>query len=505
MYKKLKIFFGDDDFINRNIVIEHVKRFGIEIIGFETGRNLISEIENNIPDLVLIDCYMPEMSGYQVADYISDLKKEKKIPKNLPVIAVSTDSSEQNYARIKICGFCDLIEKPLDDQKLIQIFKKWLDLNIKEEKLTMLEKNFNKDIHYRFYQRLKLYLQEIPKILEDSSKINKIELEKLARIIYNCIGTPEILGFHEISNLAIALNEEIFKILNSEIISPIDINKIDNLATILLEEINSIIKNKKKIKTKLINKLELTDNFLNILLIEDDIILSDLIKANLEINHNRVINCNSSKELDIILKNEKLDLIIIDINFSNFDSLAIIRKIKESTNYQHIPIIILTAKHDNKKIIDIVHLGASDFIHKPFNVVDLLNRINNVTTKNKVKILIIDEDQFLLAFLKDKLEQENYNVITTNNNKFALKLAKKNKPDLIILEKMMFKVNSNKIIKSLQEDEETADIPIIFLTTKASDNNIHQEDDLTVYIYKPFKISNLNKKIISLLYKRNQF
>lgn len=81
----------------------------------------------------------------------------------------------------------------------------------------------------------------------------------------------------------------------------------------------------------------------------------------------------------------KPDLIILDLMMPGIDGFQILTKLKENKNIMNIPIIILSAIHDNKTINRVKQLGAIDFIKKPFIVEEVigtilyyLNQLNNV-------------------------------------------------------------------------------------------------------------------------------
>ena len=505
MTDKIKIFLGDDDFVNRHINEEHIKKFGFSVTTFASGKDLITALYNDVPDLVLIDCYMPEMSGYEAAEYILNLKAENKLPKSLPIIAISGDNSKRNYNRIKTSGFDDLIEKPLDDAKFIKLINKYLNIDLTKNKLTEEETIINENINSEFFAQLERYSEEIPKILKNKDNFNQAGLTKLSNIIHNCIGTPGVFGFHEISNLSIVLNEEIFKVIAKDEISEIEINKIDNIATILLEEIKVILKNKAQNKKNIIFKTQNNSFALNILLIEDDYVLNNLITQKLELNKHRVINLNSGEKLNQVLEKENLDIIIIDLLLPDLNSENLIKQLQISKKHKNTPIIVITSDQTNKKMIDTINLGVSDFIQKPFEITDLLKRVESTAKKNKTKILVVDDDELILTLLKDKLEQKGHEVITNSDNNNTLRLVQDVKPDIIILDRVMPNINGNNMLKILKNRSDTKNIPIIFLTVVNNENDILEayKEGVSAYISKPFEISTLNRTILDILEKPN--
>jgi len=80
------------------------------------------------------------------------------------------------------------------------------------------------------------------------------------------------------------------------------------------------------------------------------------------------------------------------------------------------------------------------------------------------KILIVDDDESFLNMLESKLYFGNYSVVKTSNGQDAVRLAREEKPDLIVLDVIMPHPDGLAISVELKKDIETRDIPIFFLT-----------------------------------------
>ena len=80
------------------------------------------------------------------------------------------------------------------------------------------------------------------------------------------------------------------------------------------------------------------------------------------------------------------------------------------------------------------------------------------------KILVVDDEEEILKFLVKTLERFNYQVITADSGYRAIELAKKTRPEAIILDIILPDMRGEEIKKILSEDIETKNIPVIFLT-----------------------------------------
>ena len=111
------------------------------------------------------------------------------------------------------------------------------------------------------------------------------------------------------------------------------------------------------------------------------------------------------------------------------------------------------------------------------------------TDYNKQHILIIDDEPINLKILSRKLETEGYEIIVASRGETALHLVKQSLPDLILLDIMMPEMDGYEVCQKLKESPQTAEIPIIFLTSKTNTEDVIKGFELGAvdYVGKPFK------------------
>lgn len=85
-------------------------------------------------------------------------------------------------------------------------------------------------------------------------------------------------------------------------------------------------------------------------------------------------------------------------------------------------------------------------------------------TNSKKTILLADDEQFIAIAYKDGLERAGYNVLVAHDGSEALEMLKTNKPDLLLLDLIMPKMNGFEVLRSLKQDPAYADLPVIVLT-----------------------------------------
>jgi DNA-binding response OmpR family regulator len=119
------------------------------------------------------------------------------------------------------------------------------------------------------------------------------------------------------------------------------------------------------------------------------------------------------------------------------------------------------------------------------------------------KILVVDDEADLVETLRFPLEMEGFNVLVSYNGEDALNQARKENPDLILLDLMLPKLDGYKVCRLLKFDERYKHIPIVMLTAKTQEKDklLGKETGADEYITKPFDIDELMKKVKAYLNK----
>jgi len=123
---------------------------------------------------------------------------------------------------------------------------------------------------------------------------------------------------------------------------------------------------------------------------------------------------------------------------------------------------------------------------------------------NKRRILVADDDKETVELIRMVLETKDYEIIPAYDGEEALAKAREEKPDLIILDILLPKVNGFRICRILKGEPECKSIPILILTAVTEESMRNDEywrkrsgaDD---YITKPFEIMDLLERVDRLL------
>jgi DNA-binding response OmpR family regulator len=93
-------------------------------------------------------------------------------------------------------------------------------------------------------------------------------------------------------------------------------------------------------------------------------------------------------------------------------------------------------------------------------------------SSKKIKVLIVEDDPFLLKMYAEKFEFENFAVYMAEDGKKGIRIATKEKPDIILLDIILPEISGFDVLHELKSKNETKNIPVILLT------NLSQRDDI---------------------------
>lgn len=104
--------------------------------------------------------------------------------------------------------------------------------------------------------------------------------------------------------------------------------------------------------------------------------------------------------------------------------------------------------------------------------------IFNFKYMEKSKILIVEDDQFLVKIYQTKLESEGFDIELALDGEEGIKKAAKFMPELILLDLILPKMNGFEVLKKLKSEEKTKNIPVIILSNLGQESDVKQGKEL---------------------------
>lgn len=186
----------------------------------------------------------------------------------------------------------------------------------------------------------------------------------------------------------------------------------------------------------------MTEKKFSILLVEDEENLQEALKLNLELEGYEITSAYDGAEALKAVQKEHFNLIILDVMLPEVDGITVCETIRLSN--PDIPILILSAKNSSADRVLGLKKGADDYLTKPFNLEELLIRVNNLIKKSErlsTKQPLPDE----YVFGKNKIDFKASEAFTKDGEKITLtkkelmllKLLIENKNEVVTREKIL--------------------------------------------------------------------
>ncbi|MFY0643372.1 MAG: response regulator transcription factor [Bacteroidia bacterium] len=177
-----------------------------------------------------------------------------------------------------------------------------------------------------------------------------------------------------------------------------------------------------------------------ILVVEDEKHLAETIKLNLEVEEYHPVVVYDGAEAISAFKEQRFDLVILDIMIPNIDGIAVCENIR--LHDAHVPVMFLSAKSSAEDRILGLKKGGDDYMTKPFNLEELMLRIGNLLSRNDENTTSKSVSEY--SFGGNKVNFESYEA-EGNDGKFSLtkkealllKLLIENKEEVVSREKIL--------------------------------------------------------------------
>lgn len=120
-----------------------------------------------------------------------------------------------------------------------------------------------------------------------------------------------------------------------------------------------------------------------IILAEDEPQIARLIEFKLKKEGYEVTWKENGEEALKAIRADKPDLILLDVMMPVMDGYEVLRRLKEDENLKSIPVVMLTARAQEKDVVKGIDMGAEDYITKPFHPAELLARVKRILGKSR--------------------------------------------------------------------------------------------------------------------------
>jgi PAS domain S-box-containing protein len=205
-----------------------------------------------------------------------------------------------------------------------------------------------------------------------------------------------------------------------------------------------------------------------VLMVEDDSKSADLLRVHLEAEGFHVLHAASAEVALALAMQQPLSLITLDIMLPQMDGWEFLGRLKQVPALSLVPVVIISIVADRNRGFA---LGAAAVIQKPVTRQELYDSLAElglfpVADGRSLKVLVVDDDPKVVELVAVRIAGEAISVLRAYGGQAAIDVARRELPDVIVLDLMMPDVNGFDVVEALQQRPDTARIPIMVVTAK---------------------------------------
>ena len=121
-----RVLVAEDNPVNQEVTCQMLKRIGLQSIVVENGHEAVDAVSSADFDLILMDCQMPEMDGFEATAAIRRFEKQAGATNRIPIVALTANSLEGDRETCLDSGMDDYLSKPFREMKLREVLQSWL-------------------------------------------------------------------------------------------------------------------------------------------------------------------------------------------------------------------------------------------------------------------------------------------------------------------------------------------------------------------------------------------
>ncbi|MCR8656151.1 ATP-binding response regulator [Paenibacillus endoradicis] len=272
------------------------------------------------------------------------------------------------------------------------------------------------------------------------------------------------------TGLGLAISQKLCQIMNGKITVSSEYGE-GTTFTIWLPQLENASAGRSELLSDEINVMKSMSSR-TVLVVDDDPDMHQLMHHYLGKEEWTVVIAKDGQEGVRLAKELNPTIISLDVLMPGMDGWNVLTTIKNDPEIANIPVVMISMTDDKNLGYA---LGASEFLIKPIFREKLIAVLDKyIDEQRSHSVLVIEDDIPTSQMMTKMLEKEGYRVTSASNGQHALQCVSRAKPQLILLDLMMPKMDGFEFITELRKREEWCTIPIVVITAK----NITEDDRL---------------------------
>jgi PAS domain S-box-containing protein len=221
------------------------------------------------------------------------------------------------------------------------------------------------------------------------------------------------------------------------------------------------------ISVAVLNGADIEDGVRTALVVEDDFKSAELVRVQLEAEGFEVLHVLSAEAALEVAAKQPLSLITLDIMLPNMDGWELLTRLKQVPALRRIPVVIISIVADRTRGFS---LGAAAVMLKPISRQALFEALTDLGLLEPgvtpPTVLVVDDDPAAVEMVALRLVKAGSTILRAYGGEEAIRIARSELPDVIVLDLMMPHVSGFDVVEALRETPATSRIPILIVTAQ---------------------------------------
>ncbi|MBU1364870.1 MAG: EAL domain-containing protein [Gammaproteobacteria bacterium] len=378
----LRILIAEDNVTNQLVAAGMLRLIGCSSAIARNGKEAVSMWQDGDWDLILMDCSMPEMDGFQATAAIRQLEAGRG--KHIPIFAMTANTLPADIERCKASGMDDHLPKPLTLNTLTTRLEHWLnwqpgkalipqtavdtssqslDCGVVTRLRDILGSSIGEAVR-PFLEDMPGYLSELETAIADGNAATLHQVTHVIKGAASNLGAIALAGVAREMELRAEASDfsetnELLQRLRTEFAL------VEPILTAELEGTSS-------------SQPLLREDAPVVLVVDDDRSTRSALRNALQRSGFRVAEAGDGNDALIWLENNDADAVLMDALMPVMDGFDACLALKRHPRWKEIPILMITALDDRQSIERAFEVGASDFIPKPIHLSVVNQRVRRV-------------------------------------------------------------------------------------------------------------------------------
>lgn len=391
-----RVLLAEDNYVNQEVAIGMLDLLGCEVDVAEDGQRAVDVFSGAEYDLVLMDCHMPALDGFEATAAIRDIEHRRQ-SKRVPIVAVTADVQKGVEDKCSQAGMDDYLSKPFDNKSLIAILQRWIPERASDaaapapadisgytptalldpqatQKLQQLGEATGRDI---FGKVARIYVGETPTLLDAArTSLSTGDRDGLMRAAHTLKASSANLGAVHVAELAAELEAASRDHDMAQLRALC--SALETAVATLLAALGEMLQARTDDDEAVADDEAMSADAPRILIVDDDPTFRVTAEEALRAEGFTTLSAASGEEALQLLTAYHPDLVLLDAVMDGLDGFSTCRRIRRTRYVENVPIIMVTGLEDEASLERAFQAGATGFASKPVSYPALIQRMRFV-------------------------------------------------------------------------------------------------------------------------------